>query len=118
MKSFGAIALLLMAEASLAAPAPRPAGFAMCGVCHKAELAGKNGIGPNLWGIAERTSGTVPGFAYSEAMKKAKVKWNKKELASFITQPQKHIPGNKMMFAGQKDPKKTTEIVNYLVSLK
>ena len=114
-----AIAMVsLGAVAATAAPLPKPAAFAVCGVCHKVEAGAAPGIGPNLWGVGTRVSGTLPGYMYSPAMKAAKIKWSKSELASYINAPQAKVPGTKMAYAGEKDPVKDAAIADYLMSLK
>lgn len=119
MKTVVAFAVAaLIAAPALAAPLPRPAAFAQCSVCHKTEAGAPNGLGPNLWGVGGRVSGSVPGFAYSPALKAAKIKWNKADLVAFITAPQKRVPGNRMPYAGQKDPAASGAIADYLLSLK
>lgn len=101
-----------------AAPLAKPAGFAICGVCHKVEAGAPPAIGPNLWGVGGRVSGTLPGYMYSPAMKAAKIKWTKPEIMSFIANPQKKVPGTKMAYGGQSDPKQQAAIADYLLSLK
>ena len=108
----------LIAGAAVAAPLPKPASFAVCGVCHQVDAAKPSGIGPNLWGVNGRVSGTLAGYAYSPAMKAAKVKWDKASLDAYLTAPQKHVPGTKMAYAGQADAAKRAEIVSYVLSLK
>ena len=112
------LALIALPVAVSAAPLPKPAEFAVCSACHKVDAGAPNGIGPNLWGVSTRVSGSAPGFNYSPAMKAAKIKWNKKELTAFIQNPQQRVPGNKMPYPGQKDPAKAGAIADYLVSLK
>ena len=41
--------------------------FIICAICHSAE-AGKNKIGPSLFVVVGRRSGSVAGFNYSDAM--------------------------------------------------
>jgi cytochrome c len=106
------------ATAASADPLPKPAAFAMCGVCHKVEAGASPAIGPNLWGVGGRVSGTLPGYTYSPAMKAAKIKWTKSELMSYVANPQAKVPGTKMTYAGEKDPAKQAAIVDYLLSLK
>ena len=113
-----ALLLIALPAAAVAAPLAKPADFAICGACHKVEAGAPSGIGPNLWGVAGRVSGTMPGFAYSPALKAAKIKWNKKDLVAFIQAPQARVPGNKMPYAGQKDPAKAGSIADYVLSLK
>ena len=74
--------------------------FAQCAACHKADASGKSGIGPNLWKVAGRTSGTLPGFRYSPAMVAAKRVWNDKALDAYLAKPSVALPGNRMSYAG------------------
>ena len=115
------IAIVLVslgAAAASAAPLAKPAAFAMCGVCHKVEAGAPPSIGPNLWGVGGRVSGTLAGYTYSPAMKAAKIKWSKAELVTYITNPQAKVPGTKMAYAGEKDPAKQAAIADYVMSLK
>ena len=75
-------------------------------------------MGPNLWRIGGRTSGSQPEFAYSPAMKAANIRWTRRELLAFVTAPNKRVPGTRMLYAGQKDPKQAAAIADYLLSLK
>lgn len=106
------------AEAAMAAPLARPASFAMCAVCHTTGAGEKARLGPNLWAVGGRKAGSAPGFAYSPAMKASGVVWNRASLLKFIADPRKAVPGNKMAFAGQKNPQQAAQIVDYLLSLK
>jgi cytochrome c len=78
----------------------------------------KSTIGPNLFGVSDRNSGELAGYAYSSAMKGAGLTWTPEKLAAFITAPQTVVPGTKMAFGGLKDPEKVKEVVKYLESLK
>src|SRR3546814_8399669 len=90
----------------------------MCGVCHKIVKDAPKALGPNLWGVGGRTSGTLAGFNYSPAMKNARLQWNRPSLIAFISNPKAKIPGNRMAYAGQKNPAAATAIADYLLSLK
>ncbi len=113
------VAALLLAPAALtAAPLPKPAPFAACAVCHKVDKDAKPGLGPNLWGVAGTKAGELPGFAFSPAMKKSGLVWNKANLINFITDPRKTVPGTKMAYPGQKNAAVAAAIADYVLSLK
>ncbi len=107
-----------LSAGAMATPLPRPPAFAMCGVCHKAAAGEKPTLGPNLWGVNGRKAGTAPGYAYSAAMQKSGISWNKESLVAFITAPQQTVPGTKMAYGGQKNPKMAADIADYVLSLK
>ena len=111
-------AAALTAGPASAAPAPKPPSFAMCGVCHKIVAGERSALGPNLFGVGGRKAGTLPGYAYSPAMKAAKFAWTRDKLVAYIMDPRKTIPGNKMAFAGQKNTQQAAAIADYLLSLK
>ena len=90
--------------------------FAVCAVCHS-DTAGKNGIGPSLFGVVGRDAGLAPGFKYSAAMKAAG-KWTPEKLDAFIAAPKTAVPGTTMPFGGMKDAAKRADLVAYLATLK
>ena len=57
-----------------------------------------NREGPRLRGVFGRTSGTVPGFAYSPTLIKAHIVWNDASLDQWLTDPDILVPGNNMDF--------------------
>jgi cytochrome c len=104
----------LVAQTQVPGDAQRGAQvFNQCKICHSLE-AGKNMIGPSLHGVLGRKAGTVPGFAYSPAMKDANVTWNDDTLGKYLADPKAFIPGDKMAFAGIKDPSKLGDLLAYL----
>ena len=72
--------------------------LAQCSACH-ALTAEHNGRGPSLYHLFGRRSGTVPGYAYSRAMKSAGIAWRDDTLARFIADPQRVVPGSTMTYA-------------------
>lgn len=91
--------------------------FNACKVCH-ATTAGKNMIGPSLFGVVGRTSGAVKGFNYSAANKAGHIKWTQDNLFAYLLNPRKMVPGTTMAYAGMTDPQKRANLVAYLATLK
>jgi cytochrome c len=75
---------------------------------------GPSGIGPNLWGVFGRKSGTSPGFAYSDGMKALGVTWDADRIDHWIANPKAVVPGTKMTYIGMENVKDRTDVVAYL----
>lgn len=103
-------------EAASAAGAA-PTAFAICKTCHSPEK-GKNMIGPSLFAVYGTKAGEVPGYTFSDAMKKSGLTWDDATLDTYLTNPMKMVPGTKMTYAGQPDAAKRKELIEYLKSLK
>ena len=88
-----------------------------CAICHTVE-AGKNKIGPSLAGIVGRKSGSIDGFKYSEAIKKADVTWSNDTLDKYLNDPRGFIPGNRMVFAGGMKAEDRKAVIDYLATIK
>ncbi len=109
---------MIMAMPVAASAADAEAGklvFNKCKACH---VIGKNAVGPNLQGVVGRKSGTVEGYKYSEAMAKADLTWDEATIKEYLADPKKKVPGNKMVFAGIKDPVDEDNLIEYLKTLK
>jgi cytochrome c len=91
--------------------------FKKCALCHTTE-AGKNKIGPSLFGIVGRKSATLDGFNYSEAMKNFNHTWDEATLDTYLADPRATVPGTKMIFPGIKDQKERQDVIAYLETLK
>lgn len=91
--------------------------FSKCAVCHTA-VAGKNGLGPSLFGVVGRKSGSVEGYNYSEAMKSANKTWDEATLEAYLADPKAAVPGNKMAFAGLPNAEDRANVIAYLATLK
>jgi len=88
-----------------------------CAVCHTTE-AGKNKIGPSLFGVVGRHSASVAGYSYSEAMKKADKTWDDQTLDTYLANPRAVVPGTKMIFIGLKSDEDRQNVVAFLETQK
>jgi cytochrome c len=117
LMGLGAGTLAGMALMATCAPAfaqsATPAAFAACRACHTVQKGAPNGVGPNLNGVVGRPAASLPGFAYSAALRDSKLRWDEKTLDEFIAAPTKKVPGTRMPI-GMADPKKRMEIIAYL----
>ncbi len=87
-----------------------------CSVCHSPE-AGTNKLGPSLFGVVGRKSGSLGDYAYTPAMKGAGLTWDQATLDKYITDPQAVVAGTKMLFPGIKDAGDRKALIDYLATL-
>jgi cytochrome c len=88
----------------------------ICSLCHE-NIKNKNRVGPSLYGVVDRHTGVVPGYAYSEANTNSGITWTEDALFIYLENPQGMVPGTKMTYAGLKDPKKRSDLIAYLKTL-
>jgi cytochrome c len=116
------MALLAIAMAAGIAPCQAADGdpsqgaqiYQRCLACHSLEHSRS---GPRHCGLFGRRAGTLPGYTYSQAMKKfgaAGVTWNEASLDRYLENPLKVVPGTKMAYAGVKDAQERNDLIAYL----
>jgi cytochrome c len=81
-----------------------------CGGCHALD---RDKEGPRLGGVYGRTAGSVDSFQYSDALKKARIKWTEETLDKWLTDTEKLVPNNDMTFHVEKADERS-EIIAYL----
>ncbi len=113
----GAVALLAAGSASAQDVAAGEKAFNKCKACHSI-VAGKNGVGPSLFGVYGRKVGEAAGYKYSDAHVASGMVWNDANLDKYLADPKGTIPGNKMVFAGVKDDTERKNLIAYLATLK
>ena len=87
--------------------------FAACRTCHVFD-DGVNRVGPSLHKIVGRKSGSVAGFAYSDANKNSGITWTPQVRFEYLKDPKAYVPGTKLAFPGVKDDQKRADLVAYL----
>lgn len=88
-----------------------------CTACHTFEKGGRNGIGPNLWGVLGSPRAATGDFKYSRALADLGGDWGYAELEAFLERPKSAVPGTKMSFAGIKDAQDRASLILYLRSV-
>ena len=105
MVALWAVVAALAAASVYAANAPdKPAGdpvhgktvYQICMGCHSLD---EDDVGPHHRGVVGRAAGSVPGYAYSPALKNSHIVWDRDNLDRWLTSPQGLVPGVRMFFA-------------------
>lgn len=87
--------------------------FAQCMTCHAVQ-EGRNNVGPSLYQIVGRESGTIAGFKYSAANQNSDIVWTEENLFTYLENPQATIPGTIMAFPGLRNPQDRADVIAYL----
>jgi cytochrome c len=88
--------------------------FKKCAACHSIAEGGANKIGPALWGVIGRKSGSVADYKYSKALAAHSKNWSFEEMNGFLIKPKEWIKGTKMSFAGLKNAKDRAAVILYM----
>jgi cytochrome c len=89
----------------------------VCGSCHTFDPDGANRVGPNLWGVVGRDIAAHAGFDYSKAMTGQPGTWTYERLDHYLAGPARAVPGNKMGFAGIRNPNDRASLIAWLGTL-
>jgi cytochrome c len=121
MKRFLLPALLLLPLSAMQGCAPSgtdaAAGaraFKQCASCHQVGVNAHSGFGPQLNGLFGRRAGSMPDFAYSNALKHSGIVWDERTLSAFLRDPGKLVPGTRMRFWGIGDDNEILALLAYL----
>lgn len=87
----------------------------LCFACHSFN-PGQNGAGPSLAGVWGHKAGQVPGFDFSDALKKANITVDAAFLDKWVQGPQKVVDGTRMVLA--KPVKDATDRANLIAYIK
>lgn len=85
--------------------------YARCMACHALAF---DRVGPRHCGLLGRRAGSVPGFAYSAALKQSAIVWDEKTLDRFLAAPMKAVPGTSMTYDGIPDRQERADLIAYL----
>ena len=88
--------------------------YQVCMGCHSLD---EDDVGPRHRGVVGRTAGSVPGYAYSPALRDSHLVWNRANLDRWLTNPQGLVPGAKMFFA-MPNAQDRADVIAYLAELR
>jgi len=89
-----------------------------CAACHSFNEGGRNGVGPNLWGIVGAMHAAKEGFNYSTANRALADKpWGYEELNAFIAAPARAMPGTRMSYSGLSNVQQRADLIAFLRSI-
>jgi cytochrome c len=114
--SAAALAAILPARAMAGDAQAGAKVFDRCAVCHSLKNATRK-IGPTLNRVIGRTAGTLPDYKYSGAMVlvgEGGLVWTEDQLAEYVADPRRKVPGNAMAFGGLKNAAEVADVVAYI----
>ena len=86
-----------------------------CSVCHTLTPDDANRAGPTLFGLFGRKAGTVPGYAYSDALLNSDIIWDAETVSRLFDEgPDIVTPGTKMPVQRLKSVERRDALVRYL----
>jgi cytochrome c2 len=116
-RGIGPIAALLLLTAAARAdgdPARGEQRFVDCAACH-APQPGVANVGPSLQGVFGRKAATLADFRYSPALKRSGITWTPETLDTFLADPQKAVPNNRMPYAGMPNAADRADLIAFLL---
>lgn len=87
---------------------------ARCTACHAVD---SNKIGPAHRGVVGRRIGSLPGYKYSEALARSRLRWTPQTLNAWLEDPEELVAGQRMGFQVE-NPQERADLIAYLVTLK
>jgi cytochrome c len=83
-----------------------------CMGCHSID---EDDVGPRHRGVVGRRAASVPGFAYSPALKSSGLVWDAMTLDRWLSNPQALVPGTRMFYA-LSDSALRADVIAYLAT--
>ena len=87
-----------------------------CRACHSPDPA-ENTFGPSLVDVIGREAGTLPRFAYSDAVKDSGIIWSEDNLRAWMSDNETFIPGTRMRHVKIDDAAEQDFIIAYIRAL-
>jgi cytochrome c len=85
--------------------------YQQCMACH---ALGYNRTGPRHCGVLGRRAGSVPGYRYSDAMRRSGIVWTRATLDAFLAAPTRFVEGTTMTYAGIPGAQDRRDLIAFL----
>lgn len=86
-----------------------------CSICHALTPGDSRRAGPSLHGVFGRKAGSLPGYAYSAAMRTSTITWSSETIdALFELGPDHYAPGSKMPMQRIARKEDRTDLIGFL----
>jgi cytochrome c len=116
--SFATLGAAFAAALTPAVAADAEHGKALYQTCIACHSERPDAIGPSLKGVFGRKSAALDTYRYSNPMKRANLTWDEANLHDYIVDPQARVKGNRMPFAGVRNPTDADDLVAFLKDYK
>ncbi|GBD43089.1 Cytochrome c2 [bacterium HR40] len=92
--------------------------FRKCIGCHSLTPDDEHKAGPTFYHLIGRRAGTVPGYPYSEALRRSGIVWTEETLGRlFELGPEAFVPGSRMPLQRVPDPQDRAALVAYIARI-
>lgn len=88
-----------------------------CSQCHDGKKTGGHAKGPLLWNVFGRGAASIPGFEFSDAMKRAGIAWDYATLDYYLADTERAVPGRAMNFTRIADAALRAAVVAHMSRL-
>lgn len=88
-----------------------------CAACHAWRSDSPSTQGPTLVGIVGRPAASVPGYPYSDALKKSGIVWTPDNLRKWLGDNAHMVPGTLMPHVSITDPAEQLYVIEFLKTL-
>jgi cytochrome c len=88
--------------------------FVRCAACHSLKAGEPNKVGPNLRSAIGAAAAQARAFAYTDALRRAGLRWDDATLRRWIRAPSELVPGTSMAYVNELSDADIEALITYL----